>query len=427
MNPKQIKWAVLGVVAVLATVVGVLAFTKKPGTDAAGNLVYQTVTVTPTASDIYAKPTESVVTVTTTPSSTPDPTTAVAETSPPPSVDPATQTPGPDGRLPTNIPMTKLAPGEEPPQFIIFSFDGVGSSQKMHTFLDAAAASNARFVGFLTGTYLLTDGNADAYQAPGAKQGSSQVGFGGDAAEVIQRVNDLNQAYLAGNEIGTHYNGHFCELGRNWSTADWNSELDQFYNFFTNWKTINGLSDAPDLVIPASEVKGGRTPCLAHQWDQIEPAWLSHNMIYDSSQDAPTSGIFWPRQVDGVWEFYMPQVYSAGLGGMVTGMDYNFWYKWNKAKDDGSAATLTPIVLDTYRYMYDSAYNGNRAPVLIANHFNNWNGNAFNPATEQFMRETCIKPNTYCATYLDVIAWMELQDPAVLQSLQDRAGVAVGG
>ncbi len=149
-------------------------------------------------------------------------------------------------------------------------------------------------------------------------------------------------------------------------------------------------------------------------------------MTYDSSMPAPRDGIFWPERLDsGIWEFYMPQVYSAGLGGKVTAMDYNFWVKYNGAqRGDDVAAALTPKVLDTYRYMYDQAFAGNRAPVLVANHFNDWGGNAFNPATAQFMSETCGKPDTYCATYSDVIAWMELQDPAVLQGLQNQASVA---
>ena len=35
--------------------------------------------------------------------------------------------------------------------------------------------------------------------------------------------------------------------------------------------------------------------------------------------------------------------------------------------------------------MCDQAYNGNRAPVLIANHFNNWNGDSFNQPAMEFM------------------------------------------
>jgi hypothetical protein len=429
VKAKQVKWAVLSVVVVLAVTVGVILATQRDGADSASDPVYQTVTVAP-SDGIYGKPTESASTTTSaaaTPTAAESPSAAPGSASSPDSSAPASSVPvDPAGRKPTNVPMTKLAPGEKAPQFVIFSFDGVGSSAKMHEFLDAAAPSDARFTGFLTGLYVIDDASADAYQGPGAARGASEVGFGGDKAEVIQRVKDLNEAYLRGNEIGTHYNGHFCGLGENWSTAEWNSELDQFFDFMTNWKTIDGITDAPDLVFPAGEIKGGRTQCLVGQLDQLEPAWQAHDMTYDSSMPAPRDGIFWPERLDsGIWEFYMPQVYSAGLGGKVTAMDYNFWVKFNGAQRDvDAAAELTPKVLDTYRYMYDQAFNGNRAPVLIANHFNNWAGNAFNPATAEFMRETCGKPETYCATYQDVIAWMELQDPAVLQDLQDQGAVA---
>ena len=415
----------LSVVVLLATVTGVLVATDKRGeASAGGGVVTQTVTV-PASSDPYGKPTDVY-----TPSSTPASTTSEAPTSangssseaPTSESDAPTQ---PAGRPVSNIPMTKLAPGAKPPQFVIFSFDGAGNSAKMHEFMDTAKSVNARFTGFLSGTYLLEDANADVYQAPGANRGASDVGFGGDATEVTQRINDLNQMYAMGNEIGTHYNGHFCGLGANWSTAQWDNELDQFFNIFSNWKTINGLTDAPDLQIPVSEVKGGRTPCLSDIWNQVNPAWKDHGMTYDSSQPGPRDGIYWPQRVDGVWEFYMPLVYSAGLGGKVTAMDYNFWVKFNGAKNDpASASVLTPKVLDTYRYMYNQAFNGNRAPVLIANHFNDWNGNSFNPATDQFMKETCARPDTYCATYQDVIAWMQLQDPAVLANLQSLPSVA---
>ncbi len=333
------------------------------------------------------------------------------------------------GRKPTNVPMTKLKPGEKAPQFVIFSFDGAGSHEKWHEFMDAAEPTDSRFTGFLTGIYLLDTDHRDAYTGPGHSPGKASVGFGGKKDDVITEVKDLNEAYANGHEIGTHYNGHFCvgaePSGATWTTANWSSELDQFFDFMTNWKTINGYPDAPDLTVPTSAVKGGRTPCLEGKWDQMVPAWKAHNMTYDTSIPAPYTGIAWPKQEDGIWEFHMPTVYSPGFQGMVMAMDYNFWYKFNQAKDQPETAPkLRGIVKATYDFMYQQAYDGNRAPILIANHFNNWNGNSFNGPALDFMKDACGKKDTYCATYTDVIDWMELQDPAVLAALQEQLPVA---
>lgn len=348
-----------------------------------------------------------------------------------PPTTPPSQTSSPTNDFPkvspnSNVTLTKLAPGEQPPQFIIFSFDGAGWHTKWQEFMTAANKVNARFTGFLTGIYLLDDDHASAYTGPGHPQGKASVSFGGSADDVYTLVNDLNQAYAAGNEIGTHYNGHFCAgsppSGKDWDTDQWNTELGEFFDFWDNWQMINGYKDAPTLNVPRSEVKGGRTPCLEGQWDQLQPAWAKAGFTYDSS--IPGSGIAWPRQQYGVWEFSMQSTNSPTLGSVMA-MDYNFWYKYNKAKNaPDEASEITSKVLATYEHMYDAASTGNRAPILIANHFNTWSGNAFNPAAKQFMLEACGRENTICATYSDVIAWMEYQDPAVLAELQARPPVS---
>ncbi|MET0865277.1 MAG: polysaccharide deacetylase, partial [Nakamurella sp.] len=76
-------------------------------------------------------------------------------------------------RPPTNVPMTKLAPGDKAPQFIIFSFDGAGSHQRWNEFMAAAEPTNSRFTGFLSGIYLLGDSakDAGAYTGPGHATG----------------------------------------------------------------------------------------------------------------------------------------------------------------------------------------------------------------------------------------------------------------
>ena len=44
--------------------------------------------------------------------------------------------------------------------------------------------------------------------------------------------------------------------------------------------------------------------------------------------------------------------------------------------------------------MYDAAYNGNRAPLILANHFNEWNSDSFNPPALDFMLDKCGQPDT---------------------------------
>jgi len=164
-------------------------------------------------------------------------------------------------------------------------------------------------------------------------------------------------------------------------------------------------------------VRGGRTPCLEGDPSVFFPALTAQGMIYDSS--LPVGGLIWPTQREGVWEFGMPLVPVAATGRKALAMDYNFWYQFNGATDEPArAAEFTAAVLDTYESMYTAAFDGNRAPLVIGNHFNNWSGNAFNPAAETFMREACGRPETICTTHQNVIGWMQAQDPQVLADLQ---------
>jgi hypothetical protein len=174
--------------------------------------------------------------------------------------------------------MRRLAPGEKPPQFVLFSFDGVGSHEHWRRMLPIADSVHAHFTGFLSGVYLLEDGQRGRYSGPGHPPGTSSIGFGGPPAQIAARVEDLNAAIAAGHEIGTHYNGHFCRgaepsVGR-WTTSMWNAELDQFVAF------VRG-ADAAGLHLNPPAITGGRTPCLEGRWDQAVPAMRAHGFTYD--------------------------------------------------------------------------------------------------------------------------------------------------
>jgi hypothetical protein len=262
--------------------------------------------------------------------------------------------------------------------------------------------------------YLVADQDGRSYTGPGHDPGFSAIGFGGTRQEIDLRISYLNDALAAGHEIGTHYNGHFCQgtepsVGR-WNTDQWNTELDQFYG-------IIDKARARGLNLDPAAIRGGRTPCLEGDWKAAFPAMAKHGLTYDTSH--VSLGVVWPNVIDGVYEFPMPEVRVPALGKQAVMMDFNLWYALNGGTEENvRPAEFTSIVVDTYRSVYRAAFNGNRGPLVIGNHFNEWAGGAFSAAVEQFMAEVCVEADTVCATYTEVIQWMQLQDPAVLDQLR---------
>jgi hypothetical protein len=115
----------------------------------------------------------------------------------------------------------------------------------------------------------------------------------------------------------------------------------------------------------------------------------------------------------------MPIVRVPALNRKVIMMDYNLWFSLNQAKEDKSRRDeFAEVTTNTYRAAYNAALQGNRAPLVIGNHFNDWAGGAFSSAVEQFMPEVCTKPETICTTYSQVIKWMQVQSPEVLDALR---------
>lgn len=330
---------------------------------------------------------------------------------------PAGDTPVAQGKVAPPDWLRKLRPGEKPPQFVLFSFDGAGSHAHWQRVLPLADKVNAHVTGFLSGIYLLPDHLRGEYEGPGHGRGRASISFGGTDAEVAARIADLNTAVQRGHEIGTHYNGHFCAgnepSGGRWSQADWSSELNQFF-------TIVRSAAARGLRVPDTAIKGGRVPCLEGDEKAFLAAMGEHAMTYDTS--VTTEGVAWPELRDGVWEFWVPVVKVPALARKkVIMMDYNLWYSLNGAKEEpGRDAEFTAVTLDTYRAAYQAAYNTNRAPLTVGNHFNDWSGGAFSMATEQFMNEVCVRAQTVCATYSEVIEWMKLQDPTILDTYRAK-------
>jgi hypothetical protein len=360
------------------------------------------------------------------PSSTGPTHTGATHTPPPPSVVP---TEGPQ-RLPDGFVPTPLRPGERPPQFVVVSFDGASWDEMWQHWFAVADRVPFRFTGFLSGVYLLSEATRDHYHPPGYPAGTSAIGWM-SAADVPIEIRDLNRALAAGDEIGTHFNGHFCvgaglpTGGNSWTTADWDTELDQFLSLVAHADENNGLT-RPHLDLTAADIHGERTPCLEGTPHALFPSLRSHGLEYDASFSR--TGLAWPTRIGGIWQLGMPvfPVHGAlpdGRTGVpVTAMDYNYYFTQRGA----TSAGLTPEqsardgrqVLATYRDMYHAAYAGNRAPLILGNHFNDWNRGTYVAALTTFVEQTCGQPQTRCVTFSDLVAWLDAQRPAVLRHLQ---------
>jgi hypothetical protein len=70
---------------------------------------------------------------------------------------------------------------------------------------------------------------------------------------------------------------------------------------------------------------------------------------------------------------------------------------------------------------FDRAYKGNRAPMVIGNHFENWNGGVYMNAVEDVMKSTCQKRDVRCVSFKQLVDWLDDQDPKVLAKFRKLA------
>lgn len=319
-----------------------------------------------------------------------------------------------------------LEPGKPAPQFVVVSFDGGVESRNgiMKHYNELAREVDGHFSFYVSGVYLLPDGHEDEYHPPRHSVGSSDIGFS-DPSLVGPRISKLTEAYNDGNEIGTHFMGHFCTspVSSNgvtlWKQQDWTSEIEQFNKVLDNWRTYSPQVHAEPLPFDSSVIKGGRTPCLQGEADQFTPAFKAAGYRYDSSG---IGWLQWPKaDADGFWSLPMPVIQVPGIG-KVTAMDYNFMVNQNDGKTEASPEKCKQIEDQSYQAYADAlraVENGNRAPLLLGNHMNDWVCNAYTNALTRFVRDTHERDEDIrFISALDLINWMERQDPALLAHVQ---------
>ena len=323
-------------------------------------------------------------------------------------------------------PITKLKPGQKPPQFVVISFDGACKDSLWQHYLKLASSVNGHFTFFLSGLCEVPDRQRFLYHPPHKPAGTSAIGFG-EASLIPQRIRDITTAYNSGNEIGTHFLGHFCDANGVgiWNSADWTSEIKQARFFLDHWAEVNGNTD-PSLKLPfnSSVWKGGRTPCLDGKSSQMWPVWRKMGFTYDASRSGSLS---WPKKIAGspaLWEFPLQTIKVIGYGRSNLSMDYNLLYVQNHAKQTAPPATCAKIQKSTYQsYMQalDAVERTNNAPFFVGNHFNNWACGAYVNALTSFVTDAHAKyPSMQFVTFAWLAKWMNAQDPKVLAALQKK-------
>ncbi|MDK1476345.1 hypothetical protein QNO07_23505 [Streptomyces sp. 549] len=318
-----------------------------------------------------------------------------------------------------------LKPGERPPQFVVFSWDGAGEDGKklFSHFREVGRQHNAHMTYFLSGIYLLPEGEAKRYNPPGHRPGASDIGYLKDE-NVRATLEQVGGAWRDGSEIGTHYNGHFCGPTGvdSWSVDDWKSEIQQAKWFVKNWRTTTGWKDQQALPFDyEQELIGGRTPCLEGR-DNVRKAAAEMGFRYDSSGIGDQ---VWPKRQGQLWDLPLQMVPMPGRSFETLAMDYNFMV--NQSGPGSGSAAMHPQwerqMRDGLLQGFDRAYEGNRAPMIIGNHFNGWNGGIYMRAVEDVIKTVCVKDEVRCVSFRQLVDWLDAQDPQVLSKLR---GLGVG-
>lgn len=295
---------------------------------------------------------------------------------------------------------------DRPPQYVILAFDGSKSVPFWKESRQFATDADVKFTYFASGVYFLATADKNNYVEPAQGKGKSAIGFGGTKAEIAPRVEQVQLAMEEGHELASHANSHFD--GSAYTKTQWNSEFTQFTSLMANaWKNAGVGKNEPAFWNNyfQNDVIGFRAPQLG-VGDGLWGALQDHDFAYDTSRVDKMS--YWPKKVNGIWNFPLAGLTIAGTSKKTLSMDYNFYVGQSKGVD-GPANKFEEYeeqMLNTYVGYFKNNYYGNRAPLHIGHHFSKWNGGAYWEAMKRFAEEVCTKPEVKCVTYKDLLAFV---------------------
>lgn len=295
---------------------------------------------------------------------------------------------------------------ERPPQFVLLAFDGSLNLDFWAESRAFAQTTTAKYTYFMSGTYFIPDAKKGIYHGPHHDAGKSDIGFGGPAANIELRLEQVKKARAEGHEMGSHANGHFD--GSKWTEDDWDNEFTQFNPLIFKAAETAGVP-VVDLGFGIADVKGFRAPLLGYS-PGLYKTLAKNSFTYDTSKSGPTN--YWPEKIGGIWNFPLAQVRIVGTGERANkrtlSMDYNFYYAQSAGlPKPENKEVYQKEMMDTYMQYFQNNYFGNRAPVHIGHHFSKWNGGAYWDAMQAFTKKVCGLPEVKCVTYGELVKYME--------------------
>jgi peptidoglycan/xylan/chitin deacetylase (PgdA/CDA1 family) len=305
------------------------------------------------------------------------------------------------------------------PQFVVLSFDGSKSIDMLNETLTfekkmAAEKKQVRFTYFINGAYFLTSRNADLYEPPNQQRGVSNIGFSNNGADIVERVATFNTAVSLGNEVASHSAGHFN--GVSWSYDDWKKEFAQFDSLIRNVKQNNALFPVADPTF--TSMVGFRAPLLGFNQNLFAVESDDH-FLYDASGVGLASE--WPYKDErGLWHIPLGTIFLGPERSPAVAMDYSLWIHQSQGINNVKRGTKQwdaeyNEIEEAYMRYFNSNYGGDRAPVVIGDHFTKWNDGLYWEAMKVFASNVCGLPNVRCTTFKELVAYLNANGTPIAQ------------
>ena len=189
--------------------------------------------------------------------------------------------------------------------------------------------------------------------------------------------------------------------------------------FVTKWRTNTGFTDLDPLPFDyRKELVGGRTPCLLGPGESAADRQGSSAGAMTPAR--PAASRCGPKKKMGLWDFPLQQVPvpRALLRGPLDGLQHPG--QPVAELDEGARRPTTRAggkqATDAYIAGFQRAYETNRAPFFIGNHFEQWNGGIYMDAVEEALKHMADEKNrdVRLVSFRQFTDWLDAQDPEVL-------------